>query len=247
MANQPSLKLRETPDVETSSERYASRFAGSAGAYLLGVQEAGIISLLHASPINGNSALDVGGGHAQLSGPLLAQGFSVSVLGSDQSCASRIHKMHGDAVDFIEGDLLHMPFTDAQFDVVTSVRLISHVENRESLVSELCRVARQTVIIDYPTYRSLNILSLLTFPLKKLIEKNTRTYTTFWDSDIRKIFAKHDFVVTATYRQFTLPMALHRLFGNSVIIQTIEEILRKVSITRFLGNPVLMRLDRNHR
>ncbi|HSH73293.1 MAG TPA: class I SAM-dependent methyltransferase [Methylophilaceae bacterium] len=245
MASQISAKVRETPDIETSSDRYASRFSGKVGRYLLAVQEAGLISLLGLWPVSGNHVLDVGGGHAQLCAPLLKQGYLVSIIGSDQSCAQRARMLYGNAVAFYEGDLQQLPFADFQFDIVTSVRLISHIEGRETLVSELCRVAKKTVIIDYPTYASLNILSLITFPLKKLIEKNTRTYHTFWDRDISRMFNERGFVVTAEYRQFTLPMALHRLFANTVFVRAVEEILRKIGVTKFMGNPVLLRLDRS--
>ena len=37
---------RETPDIETASEAYARRFAGAAGRYLLGEQEAAIRAVL---------------------------------------------------------------------------------------------------------------------------------------------------------------------------------------------------------
>ena len=55
----------EQPDVETSSDGYAARFAGPAGRYMLGVQEAAVRSMLADLP-PGASVLDVGGGHGQL-------------------------------------------------------------------------------------------------------------------------------------------------------------------------------------
>ncbi len=235
--------IRETPDIETSSDRYASRFSGQVGKYLLSVQNAGLLNLIKTKKINGSLALDVGGGHAQLCKSLLAQGYQTSVLGSDESCSVRVRSSF-DSIDFYVSDLLHTPFNNQQFDLITSVRLISHIENQAALVSELCRIAKQTIILDYPTYTSLNILSLITFPLKKRIEKNTRRYHTFWDREIEKMFNDHGFVKASEYRQFTLPMALHRLLGNSSIPQKLEIFLRKIGITSILGNPVLIRFDR---
>lgn len=240
-----NVYVRETPDIETSSEGYASRFVGAVGHYLLLVQEQGILSLLKDDrALSGRTVLDVGGGHAQLAGSFAASGCIVSVVGSDEQCGTRLRSFHGTAIPFYAGDLLALPFADRTFDTVTSVRLISHMENRRGLVAELCRVANRTIIIDYPTYASLNLLSLLTFPLKKFIEKNTRTYYTFSDSEIRDMFAQYGFLVTASYRQFVLPMALHRLFANSGILRGVEETLRKVGLTNLIGNPVLLRLDR---
>lgn len=236
---------RETPDIETSSDGYASRFSGPVGNYLLTVQERGVLTLLQDErPLSGRGILDVGGGHAQLVGPLLAQGCKVSVAGSNERCAHRVRNFHGDSVPFYEGDLVDLPIVDRAFDTVISVRLISHMENWQGLVEELCRIAERTVIIDYPTYASINLLSLATFPLKKMIEKNTRTYRSFWDGEIRKSFAQYGFHATKACRQFTLPMALHRLLAKSEGVRNTEEALRKIGLTACIGNPVLLRLDR---
>jgi 2-polyprenyl-3-methyl-5-hydroxy-6-metoxy-1,4-benzoquinol methylase len=137
-----------------------------------------------------------------------------------------------------------MPFGDRQFDVVTSVRLMSHVDDWRRLVSELCRVADKAVIIDYPVYSSVNALSLLAFPIKRLIEKNTRTYRTFFASEIRSAFAAHGFRHKRDWRQFVLPMALHRALPTPVLAQRIESMFRSAGVTRLAGNPVLARFDR---
>jgi len=236
---------RETPDIETSSDNYASRFAGAAGAYMLSVQEQGLLQLIEDErPLAGRLVLDMGGGHAQLVGPLLARRCKVSVAGSNVQCAERIRLQYGTAIPFYEGNLVDMPIVDRAFDTVVSVRLVSHMENWPGLVAEMCRIADRTVIIDYPTYASLNLLSLATFPIKKMIEKNTRTYRTFWDNEIGECFARHGFIASGEFRQFTLPMALHRLLAKSGWVRTAEEGLRQAKITSRLGNPVLIRFDR---
>jgi ubiquinone/menaquinone biosynthesis C-methylase UbiE len=234
----------ETPDIETSSANYASRFKGPAGAYMLNVQEKSVLALLKdGRTLPGRTVLDVGGGHAQLAGPIAGLGCDVTVIGSDASCETRLRgDPHPEKINFVIGNLLDMPFEDRSFDTLVSVRLISHIEDWPRLVSELCRVAGKSIIIDYPTWRSVNALSLLTFPLKKAIEKNTRTYTTFWDGAIRKAFAQHGFRPVATRNQFVMPMALHR--ASKGALKSVEEGFRAVGITRMVGNPVIIRLDR---
>lgn len=234
----------ETPDIETSSANYASRFRGPAGAYMLKVQERSVLRLLaDGRPLAGRTVLDVGGGHAQLAGPIAGLGCAVTVIGSDESCAVQLHNLpHPESINFAVGNLLDMPFADRTFDTLVSVRLISHIENWPRLVAELCRVADKSIIIDYPTYRSINALSLLAFPVKKAIEKNTRTYTTFWNGAIRHAFARHGFRPVATRAQFVMPMALHR--ASKGALKPIEEGLRAVGMTRLVGNPVIVRLDR---
>jgi 2-polyprenyl-3-methyl-5-hydroxy-6-metoxy-1,4-benzoquinol methylase len=239
-----SAPFPETPDIETSSANYASRFKGPAGAYMLDVQEKSVLALLKdGRPLPGRAVLDVGGGHAQLAGPIAGLGCDVTVIGSDASCETRLRSgANPDKINFVIGNLLDMPFADRAFDTLVSVRLISHIEDWPKLVAELCRVAGKSIVIDYPTWRSVNALSLLTFPLKKAIEKNTRTYTTFWDGAIRKAFAAHGFRPVATRNQFVMPMALHR--ASKGALKSVEEGFRAVGITRMVGNPVIIRLDR---
>lgn len=236
----------ETPDIETSSAGYASRFAGPAGKYMLEVQERGIVRLLRdGRPLAGRTVLDVGGGHGQLAGPIAGLGCNVTVAGSDESCAERVRSgPHGDNIGFVTANLLDMPFRDREFDTVVSVRLISHITDWPRLVAELCRVADRAVIIDYPTFASINALSLLTFPIKRMIERNTRTYTTFWNGEIKRAFAAHGFRSTDYLPQFVIPMGLHRAFGKTPMVRGVEEGLRKTGLTRLVGNPVLMRLER---
>lgn len=242
----PETSASEPPDIATSSDDYASRFRGSVGRYLLDVQEQGLFALLGNKPAGpGSTVLDVGGGHGQLATPLATAGYTVTVAGSDVSCARRLKAGERSAsVDFVQCDLLDMPFEDRQFDFVTSVRLMSHIDDWRRLVRELCRVSGKAVIIDYPVYSSLNALSLLAFPLKRVIEKNTRTYRTFFAGELRSAFADQGFRQTQDWRQFVLPMALHRALPRGMIVQQMENRFRAAGVTGLIGNPVLARFDR---
>jgi ubiquinone/menaquinone biosynthesis C-methylase UbiE len=235
----------EMPDVETSSWRYAQRFRGDAGAYLLAVQAAGVRKLIARSPkTRPQTALDVGGGHAQLADTLLATGAAVTVLGSDDRCAAYLRQTpRWDAVAYRSGALLALPYAERSIDLVTSIRLIPHMTDWRGLIGELCRVAKGSVIVDYPTYVGSNALALAAFPIKRLIEKDTRTYRSFWPGTIDRAFRDHGFHRVATYKQFTLPMGLHRLLGRA--IRPAEEALRTIGVTRLAGNPVLVRYDRS--
>jgi len=233
----------ETPDIETSSEDYAKRFAGSVGAYMLRVQADALAKVL--SPSVGKHVLDVGGGHGQLTGQLLENGFTVTVLASDECCRQRLKafETHPNFA-FTTGNLLAMPFADRSFDCLISVRLVSHIENRKRLFAEFCRVAKHTVVIDYPSWYSLNALTPLLFGLKKLIEHNTRTYHSFSGRKLAAQFAEHGFESAARAAQFFLPMFLHRWFGASSLLQKLEQWAQVTRLTSLLGSPVILRLDR---
>jgi len=237
------LGERETPDIETSSANYASRFAGPVGTYMLQMQGASLDAVL--ADESGATILDVGGGHAQLTRQLLDKGLHVTVFGSDPVCRERLTEYQDNArFRFASGNLFELPFADRSFDYVVAVRLISHIEDRRRLYREFCRVARRAVIVDYPSWYSLNAFTPLLFSLKKRIEKNTRTYHTFAGNRLATQFAAYGFRVSAQSAQFFLPMFLHRALGSSSILQTLERWAKRAGFTRWLGSPVMLRVDR---
>ena len=148
----------ETEDIETSSEEYASRFSGEVGHYFLDQQERLTFELLDQSSCR--TILDVGGGHAQLAVPLVKNGFDVTVTGSSDACRKRLDTLSPDeSFTYRTCDMLHLPYPDKSFDVVLAFRLLPHVTRWQELVSEMCRVAKSFVIVDYPDIRSFNFLT----------------------------------------------------------------------------------------
>jgi 2-polyprenyl-3-methyl-5-hydroxy-6-metoxy-1,4-benzoquinol methylase len=234
---------REEADVETSSDAYARRFAGPVGRYFLDVQARTTLELLR--PFAGASVLDVGGGHAQLAVPVAEAGHAVTVYGSRDSCGERVRGLvAAGRAAFRAGDLLHAPWPDRAFDVVLSFRLLPHVARWRDLVRELSRLAGRAVVVDYPTRRSVNAVSEAFFAMKKGVEGDTRPFTVFRDAEIEDAFAASGFAVTARRPQFVLPMALHRAARAAPLSRAIEGGLRAAGLTRALGSPVVLRLER---
>jgi 2-polyprenyl-3-methyl-5-hydroxy-6-metoxy-1,4-benzoquinol methylase len=234
---------REEADVETSSDDYARRFAGPVGRFFLDVQARTTLDLLR--PFPGASVLDVGGGHGQLAEPLAEAGHAVTVFGSREVCGERVRSLVASTrASFRAGDLLRAPWPDRAFDVVLSFRLLPHVVRWRALVAELARLARLAVLVDYPTRRSVNAVSGAFFGMKKGVEGDTRPFTVFRDAEIEEAFAAAGFAATARRPQFLLPMALHRAAGIAGASRAIEGGLRALGLTRALGSPVILRLER---
>ena len=154
----------EDADVETSSDAYALRFAGPVGRWFLDVQAQATLDLL--APWPRARVLDVGGGHGQVTGPLVEAGFDVTVYGSSLACGERVRPWtEPGRARFQAGSLLHAPFPDRAFDAVLAFRLLPHVARWRELVSELGRLAGRAVLVDYPTTRSMNAVSKALFGL----------------------------------------------------------------------------------
>lgn len=233
----------ETADIETSSDTYAMRFAGKAGAWMLEVQERITLSFLADTP--GVSVLDVGGGHGQLAIPLCRDGFPVAVLGSAESCRQRISGIvESGACAFQVGNVIDLPYPDGAFETVIAFRMLTHCTQWPALVKELCRVARRSVIVDYPTSQSLNKVAPLLFGAKKRLEGDTRTWRLFRHAEVIEAFADQGFVKSRSRGQFFLPMVLHRALSCRIVSATLEGICRALGLTRLWGSPVIIELRR---
>jgi 2-polyprenyl-3-methyl-5-hydroxy-6-metoxy-1,4-benzoquinol methylase len=232
----------EEADVETASADYARRFAGAVGTWFLEVQARVTLALLRPWP--GARVLDVGGGHGQLTGPLVDAGFEVTVHGSRDVCGDRVREwVDRGRARFEVGNVLALPFPDRSFDVVLAYRLLPHVTEWQELASELTRLATRAVVVDYPTRRSANAVADALFGLKKGVEGNTRPFTVFRDRDIEQAFAGRGFQPTARHPEFFFPMALHRGLGLAPLSRGLERAAGALRLTRAFGSPVILRVE----
>lgn len=233
----------ETADIETSSDDYARRFSGAVGAWFLDIQRQATLKML--APHPHASILDVGGGHGQTAAALVENGYNLTVLGSDPICSARIQPLvDAGQCAFQVGDVLALPYPDQHFDVVLSYRLLPHVTQWQPFLAELARVARAAVILDYPEVHSINYITPLLFKWKKQLEGNTRTYTCFKQADLLRLFAQNGFAYADRFREFFLPMVLHRKLKSTGISNALENACRLVGLTSLLGSPVILKVVR---
>lgn len=234
-------------DIETASDDYASRFSGASGAWLLKAQERALLTLLDRYPPTQEevTVLDVGGGHGQIATVLASVGYKVTVIGSGATMQRDLALLVEQGTVRLEvGDLLKLPFADRSFDIVTSFRLLPHMEEWERLVKELCRVAKQGVIVDYPTTQSFNFLTPLLFGAKKRAEGNTRTYKLFRHHQIMREFARNGFRRGGRVGEFFWPMVVHRLLKAPLLSGLVEAPPRLIGLTLAFGSPCVFNFFR---
>ncbi len=237
---------RETPDIETSTDEYAGRFVGPVGTWLLDEQWSSVWEMLRDCP--GRSVLEVGGGHAQITGSLLDHDYDVTVLGSAPCCGRRLGPFLGPRrCRFHVGRMLYLPYADNSFDVVIALRLMAHMDHWQRMLQEAARVARHAVIIDYPSVYSVNRMERVLFGLKKLFEGNTRRYRCFDERAIADACREAGFAPTDRRPQFFLPMVLHRMLTMPKVSAGMERACRAVRLTGMFGSPVVLKLSRTDR
>jgi ubiquinone/menaquinone biosynthesis C-methylase UbiE len=234
------------PDIETSSDNYAKRFSGETGNYFLRTQQEIFLSLL---PDNGSPlrVLEVGGGHAQLTPALLAAGHEVVVQGSSLTCKARIApllRQYPDRLSFVTGDLDNLPFATRSFDLVAAFRLLPHILNTEDFLRQLCQLAKKQIVFDYAPLAGFNALTPLLFPIKKLIEKNTRQYFCHTEGYLKNILHRQGFSEVTTEGQFVVPMGIHRAIKNVALSEKAENVFRILHLHNYLSAPRILSAQR---
>jgi SAM-dependent methyltransferase len=81
-------------------------------------------------------------------------------VGLDLS-AGMLSRARGRGLDVVQGDLRHLPFADASFDVTCAFKVLAHVPERDAAVAELARVTRPggTLFLEFYNRRSLRYLA----------------------------------------------------------------------------------------
>ncbi|MGB5233453.1 MAG: class I SAM-dependent methyltransferase [Desulfoprunum sp.] len=236
--------FEETADIASASDDYATRFSGPVGDYFLQTQTRLTLDLLKDLP--GASVLDVGGGHAQLTRPLIDNGYKVTVTGSADICRVRVDRSCEPlSFQYITCDSLNLPFRDREFDVVMAFRLLPHINQWQRFLQEMCRVAGKVVILDYADRRSANILYDLLFEIKKSMEGNTRDYILFTRKQLSDVLQANHFKTPLFKPEFFLPMVIHRKLNNPLVSRTVEAVFRAVGVTKIFGSPIILRSDRH--
>ena len=236
-----------TPDIHTASAGYARRFAGPVGTWLLEVQERALLAVLPevgpAAPGRRPRALDVGGGHGQLTALLLARGYDVWVQGSAAAWSDRLLQLrdrHPGRVHLLVADLWRLPFADRSFDLVLGFRLLAHVEATQALLEEMGRVSGDALAVDYAPLWSANLLEPVLFRLKRLLEGNTRPFFCYTKGQLAGWLCAAGLSEVREAKEFWLPMVIHRKLRSPGRSARLEELGRRLGLTARLGAPVVL-------
>ena len=129
----------------------ALRFSGPIGRLIAETQERVVASFL--APVAGRTVLDVGTGTGRAAIALAARGARVTGVdasGEMLAVAERRAKDAGVRVTFTPGDAHGLAFADRSFDAVICLRVLMHTPDWRRSLGELCRIARDRVVFDYP-------------------------------------------------------------------------------------------------
>jgi len=232
-------------DADIAEGFDALRFGGPIGE-LVADEEARVI-LAFAGDVAGADVLDVGTGTARAALSLATRGgrvtgvdYSREMLRVGQARVARAAA----AVGLLRGDATHLPFADRRFDVTVSVRLLMHMPDWRATLTELCRVTRRRLVIDYPARLSAAALQSAARRLLHAAGRSTEPYRVFGDAAIDAVCRAAGFRVRDRHRHFVLPIALHKAVSAPGFTGASEGALRAVGITSVVGSPVTLVAER---
>jgi ubiquinone/menaquinone biosynthesis C-methylase UbiE len=229
------------PDIHSASDSYASRFKGAIGSWMLEHQAKVTLELLRDEDVH--SILEVGGGHGQLTKHFCNAGYAVTVQGSAPECASQIAALiEKQCCTFVVSSMLSLPFADNSFDAVVCIRQLNHLDCWQELLKELSRVSKHVVIVEYPALCSFNCIQTLAFPIKRLLEGNTRRFLVFSASEIEATCTSVGLSSSKRRAQFFLPVGVIRQVKNVKMVRAIEGIFASLGFVQLFGSPVIHKL-----
>jgi len=95
-----------------------------------------------------------------------------------------------DRGEFVCADACSIPFDDASFDVVLGLEVLEHVVNPAQVLSEICRVARQRVVISVPWEPLWRILNVCRLKYVSDLGNTPGHIQHFTRRDIRQLFTR---------------------------------------------------------
>lgn len=224
------------------------RFSGPIGELIAESQERLLLEFL--PRLAGRSVLDVGTGTGRGALVLARSGALVTGVDASQQMLDVARERARNAslpIDFRVGDAHRLDFPDRSFDAALSLRVLMHTPDWRQCLGELCRVARERVVFDYPALCSAAALQAAGRRVAAALGFRTEAYRVFSDRAMRAELARHGFRVAALHRQFVLPIALHKALGSAKATGAVERALAAAGMLRLFGSPVTVLAAREGR
>ena len=232
-------------DPATAGTFDRRRFGGPIGQLI--AEEQGRVLANFVGGIKDRQILDVGTGTGRAALLLARAGARVTAVDASEqmlAIARRRAEEEQLSIRFLAGDVHRLEFADRAFDVVISLRVLMHAEDWRQSVAELCRVADDLVIIDYPSARSLARLQAIVRRVTHAAGARTEPYRVFGDAAIAGELSRSQFRVRSVHRQFVLPIAAHKAIGSRRFSILSRKVSDRLGLLRLFGTPVTLVAER---
>lgn len=223
----------------------AKRFGGPIGRIILEDQERVLAAFL--GDVSGQRILDMATGTGRAALALARRGATVTGVDASREMLTVARNRAAEAglsVAFAEGDAHALTYPDRTFDAVVCLRMLMHVPDWRQALSELCRVSRQRLVIDYPASTSIASLQMVWRRVAQSMGRSVEAYSVFSPNAIGRELDRNGFRVISTHKQFVLPIALHKAVGSPGFTRGIEGALARAGMLNLAGSPVTIAAER---
>ena len=223
----------------------AKRFGGPIGQLLLADQERVLAEFL--GDVLDRRILDMGTGTGRAALALARLGAHVTGVDASPymlSVARARAAQEGLAIDFAEGDVHRLSFADRTFDAVVCLRVLMHVPDWRQALGELCRVASDRLVFDYPAVASAAAIQAAWRRVAAGLGRHVEAYRVFRSSDVSRELERNGFRVHAIHKQFVLPIAVHKGIGSPGFTRSVERALDGAGLRKLAGSPVTVAAER---
>jgi SAM-dependent methyltransferase len=222
-----------------------ARFGGPIGRLIAESQERVFTSFL--APLAGRRILDVGTGTGRAAIILARGGASVTGVDASEEMLTVARRRAADAavsVTFDRADAHRLAYADGAFDDVVCLRVLMHTPGWREALGELCRIARERVVFDYPALASGAALQAVARRIAHAAGARVEAYRVFSDRSVDAALEAHGFRIRDRHRQFVLPIALHKRLGSTAATEKIEGLFGTIGLRNLLGSPVTVVAER---
>jgi SAM-dependent methyltransferase len=242
-ADHYSYSVYADPAMAESFDRM--RFGGPIGRLLAETQEEVLTRFL--SPVAGRRVLDVGTGTGRAAIALASRGAIVTGVDASAEMLTVAKSRAREArvtVAFEQGDAHRLAYADRSFDAVVCLRVLMHTPDWRRSLAELCRIAGDRIVFDYPALMSAAALQAGTRRLAHAAGAKVEAYRVFSDRSVSAVLQTNGYRPSGTHRQFVLPIALHKRIGSLPATQRIESALARLGMRDLFGSPVTVVAER---
>lgn len=225
-------------DERNAADYNEDRFGGAFGDWLRHSEVRAYRSLLSGRP---SSLLDVGAGTGKLSLALAddaervtCSDFAAPMLAVAKDDAEQA----GLPVRFVVTDAMNLAFRGSSFDTVVSSRMLMHVPEWRRALAELLRVARSTVLFDFPPTTSFAVVDVILKRVRRALGSDAWTHRTLRISDVQREVERHGWRVVVIRKDWFLPVALHRKLDDPALTERLENFCGRLGLRRLFGAPV---------
>jgi hypothetical protein len=113
-----------------------------------------------------------------------------------------------------------------------------HTPDWRASLRELCRVAADRVVFDYPSMSSAAALQAVSRHVIHKIKPSVEAYRVFSGGAVTAVLRAQGFDVGGEHKQFVLPIAFHKLFNSAPFTRGVEGLMSQTGLMRLFGSPV---------